>query len=206
MMAIWALDIETKNEDISDLDFNNPKGLEIACICLYNDEGWYHIFVDNYMEIEPKAIFRNEPDARWNRQNLSSFGDWFNRKIVETGDLVITKNGAKFDFPIIQEFLGIEFDYFRHIDLEEYVKMKIGERWRLNEMIHYHLGEDTSKMMDASYAPRFWNEGFREIVVGYCIDDCKKTFNVFNDAKAKGKIGMENEIYRQDILFPKVWA
>lgn len=210
-MTVWALDIETKNEDISSLDFNNPKGWEISCICLYNSDNQYFYFVDNFMNTQPYAIFRNEPKANWYRQNLSEFEEWFNRKIVETEELVVTKNGSNFDFPIIEEYLGIELPYFRHIDLEEYVTIKIGERWRLNEMIAYHLGEEGSKLMDASYAPRFWNEGFREIVIGYCLDDCKKTLEVFNDAKSKGKLGMSVismgvTFESKDILFPKVWA
>ena len=43
-MTVWALDIETKNEDISDLAFTNPKGWEISCICLYNSDNQYFHF------------------------------------------------------------------------------------------------------------------------------------------------------------------
>ena len=40
--------------------------------------------------------------------------------------------------------------------------------------------------MEAKYAPSLWSQGYYEVVVGYCIDDCYKTLQVYNDAKMRG--------------------
>ena len=55
----YFLDIETKNVDISDLSFDNPKGWEISCICVVSEENDIFTFSDVRDELLEDAIFRN---------------------------------------------------------------------------------------------------------------------------------------------------
>ena len=185
---IWSLDIETKNVDISDLSFDNPKGWEISCICVVSEENDIYTFSDVSEELLEDAIFRNrketEPDFIWNNRPLNHFFQFLEDLISDKEHLVITKNGAKFDIPIIEEYLEMGIS-INHYDIEKYIFEDCGERYRLSELIHYHLGADEGKLLEAKYAPTLWNQGYYEVVIGYCIDDCYKTLQVYNDAQEK---------------------
>ena len=68
----YFLDIETKNVDISELSFDNPKGWEISCICVVSESNEIYTFSDARDELIEEAIFRNrinnEPDFIWNNR------------------------------------------------------------------------------------------------------------------------------------------
>lgn len=184
----YFLDIETSNVDISDLSFDNPKGWEISCICVVSEENDIYTFSDVSEELLEDAIFRNrietEPDFIWNNRPLNHFFQFLEDLILDKEHLVITKNGAKFDIPIIEEYLEMGIS-INHYDIEKYIFEDCGERYRLSELIHYHLGADEGKLLEAKYAPTLWNQGYYEVVIGYCIDDCYKTLQVYNDAQEK---------------------
>lgn len=186
----YFLDIETKNVDISDLSFDNPKGWEISCICVVSEENDIFTFSDVRDELLEDAIFRNrmedEPDFIWNNRPLNQFFQFLEHLIWDDEHLLITKNGAKFDIPIIEEYLKVSFKGINHYDIEKHIMDESGERYRLSELIHYHLGKEEGKLLEAKYAPTLWNQGYYEVVIGYCIDDCYKTLQVYNDAKMRG--------------------
>lgn len=186
----YFLDIETKNVDISDLSFDNPKGWEISCICVVSEENDLFTFSDVRDELLEDAIFRNrmedEPDFIWNNRPLNQFFQFLEHLIWDDEHLLITKNGAKFDIPIIEEYLKVSFKGINHYDIEKHIMDESGERYRLSELIHYHLGKEEGKLLEAKYAPTLWNQGYYEVVIGYCIDDCYKTLQVYNDAKMRG--------------------
>ena len=187
---IWSLDIETKNMDISNLSFDDPKGWEISCICVVSEDNEIYTFSDARDELIEDAIFRNrinnEPDFIWNNRPLSHFFQFLEHLLWDEEHLVITKNGAKFDIPIIEEYLNVSFDGINHYDIEKHIMDESGERYRLSELIHYHIGKEEGKLLEAKYAPTLWSQGYYEVVVGYCIDDCYKTLQVYNDARMRG--------------------
>ena len=187
---LYFLDIETKNVDISDLSFDDPKGWEISCICVVSEDNEIYTFSDARDELIEDAIFRNrinnEPDFIWNNRPLSHFFQFLEHLLWDEEHLVITKNGAKFDIPIIEEYLNVSFDGINHYDIEKHIMDESGERYRLSELIHYHIGKEEGKLLEAKYAPTLWSQGYYEVVVGYCIDDCYKTLQVYNDAKMRG--------------------
>tara|TARA_R110001592_G_scaffold186991_4_gene431493 strand:- start:5769 stop:6386 length:618 start_codon:yes stop_codon:yes gene_type:complete len=186
----YFLDIETSNVDISDLSFDNPNGWEISCICVVSEENEIFTFSDVRDELFEEAIFRhridNEPDFIWNNRPLNQFFQFLEHLIWDDEHLLITKNGAKFDIPIIEEYLKVSFEGINHYDIEKHIMDESGERYRLSELIHYHVGKEEGKLLEAKYAPTLWSQGYYEVVVGYCIDDCYKTMKVYDDARMKG--------------------
>lgn len=186
----YFLDIETSNVDISDLSFDNPKGWEISCICVVSEENEIFTFSDVRDELFEEAIFRhridNEPDFIWNNRPLSHFSQFLEHLMWDDEHILITKNGAKFDLPIIEEYLSLSFEGINHYDIEKHIMDESGERYRLSELIHYHVGKEEGKLLEAKYAPTLWSQGYYEVVVGYCIDDCYKTMKVYDDAKMRG--------------------
>ena len=186
----YFLDIETSNVDISDLSFDNPNGWEISCICVVSEENEIFTFSDVRDELFEEAIFRhridNEPDFIWNNRPLSHFHQFIEHLMWDDEHILITKNGAKFDLPIIEEYLSLSFEGINHYDIEKHIMDESGERYRLSELIHYHVGKEEGKLLEAKYAPTLWSQGYYEVVVGYCIDDCYKTMKVYDDAKMRG--------------------
>lgn len=187
----YFLDIETSNVDISDLSFDNPNGWEISCICVVSEENEIFTFSDVRDELFEEAIFRhridNEPDFIWNNRPLSHFHQFIEHLMWDDEHIIITKNGAKFDIPIIEEYLGVSLEgLLNHYDIEKHIMDESGERYRLSELIHYHVGKEEGKLLEAKYAPTLWSQGYYEVVVGYCIDDCYKTMKVYDDAKMRG--------------------
>ena len=186
----YFLDIETSNVDISELSFDNPKGWEISCICVVSEENEIFTFSDVRDELFEEAIFRhridNEPDFIWNNRPLSHFFQFLEHLIWDDEHILITKNGAKFDLPIIEEYLSLSFEGINHYDIEKHIMDESGERYRLSELIHYHVGKEEGKLLEAKYAPTLWSQGYYEVVVGYCIDDCYKTMKVYDDARMRG--------------------
>ncbi len=187
----YFLDIETSNVDISDLSFDNPNGWEISCICVVSEENEIFTFSDVRDELFEEAIFRhridNEPDFIWNNRPLSHFHQFIEHLMWDDEHILITKNGAKFDIPIIEEYLGVSLEgLLNHYDIEKHIMDESGERYRLSELIHYHVGKEEGKLLEAKYAPTLWSQGYYEVVVGYCIDDCYKTMKVYDDAKMRG--------------------
>jgi len=186
----YFLDIETSNVDISDLSFDNPNGWEISCICVVSEENEIFTFSDVRDELFEEAIFRhridNEPDFIWNNRPLNQFFQFLEHLMWDDEHLLITKNGAKFDLPIIEEYLKVSFEGINHYDIEKHIMDESGERYRLSELIHYHVGKEEGKLLEAKYAPTLWSQGYYEVVVGYCIDDCYKTLQVYDDARMRG--------------------
>lgn len=187
----YFLDIETSNVDISDLSFDNPNGWEISCICVVSEENEIFTFSAVRDELFEEAIFRhridNEPDFIWNNRPLSHFHQFIEHLMWDDEHILITKNGAKFDIPIIEEYLGVSLEgLLNHYDIEKHIMDESGERYRLSELIHYHVGKEEGKLLEAKYAPTLWSQGYYEVVVGYCIDDCYKTMKVYDDAKMRG--------------------
>ncbi len=186
----YFLDIETTNVDISDLSFDNPNGWEISCICVVSEENEIFTFSDVRDELFEEAIFRhridNEPDFIWNNRPLNQFFQFLEHLMWDDEHLLITKNGAKFDLPIIEEYLKVSFEGINHYDIEKHIMDESGERYRLSELIHYHVGKEEGKLLEAKYAPTLWSQGYYEVVVGYCIDDCYKTLQVYDDARMRG--------------------
>ena len=172
------------------LSFDEPKGWEISCICVVSEYNEIYTFSDARDELIEEAIFRNrietEPDFIWNNRPLSHFFQFLEHLLWDEEHLVITKNGAKFDIPIIEEYLNVSFEGINHYDIEKHIMDESGERYRLSELIHYHIGKEEGKLLEAKYAPTLWSQGYYEVVVGYCIDDCYKTLQVYNDARMRG--------------------
>jgi len=175
-----ALDIETKNLDMKaeGLSFDNPKGWDISCICVVSENGKSWTFTDS------------ELVSAENKYSLSAFTKVFYDEIIPN-HVILTHNGYRFDFPIIQEYLKREFSqdlpgYFEQFDSCDYLLGKTGVRYRLAHLVSYHLGSEASKLMDAANAPVAWAEGRHQEVVDYCLHDCLLTIQMIRDALERG--------------------
>ncbi len=203
-----VLDIETANLSMEDegLQFDNPKDWKTACVCIYDShkhQDWYFV---NYtdldvvrrsisldIEVHPFIVLENK------------LNEWFNE-----GYLLVTHNGYGFDNPILSKPIvdgGADcasilnnFDDSRQIDMSLTLKQITGERYRLQHLVHGLLGNDTSKLMDAAFAPVEWANGNYDKVLKYCISDCHLTLKTYLTAKKIGHFHAESSYKNYPIV------
>ena len=196
MSKTITLDIETKNLDISDLDFNNPVGWEGSGVCIYETTGYLqedaHRFA-NPGDLDNRTYARLK--LKGYEELKSDLEMWFNE-----GYLLITKNGYNFDLPIISKSIedggcgvGQILTQFeeeeKHLDLQKYLEdVTGGIRFSLQDLIHAVLGNNESKLMSADHAPKSWDMGDYLSVVEYCEADAEYTYKVWDVARRKGTL------------------
>lgn len=195
-MKVISLDIETKNLDISNLNFNNPKGWKVSCVCIYdptNPEDFRNYRYGDLNEIPFKAETTLEIKS-W-KQLKEDLEIWY-----QSDYILITKNGLNFDLPIISKGIksggcGVKEviqqfeDSDRHLDLQKYLEdCTQGIRFSLQNLIVAVLGANESKLMAADEAPLSWESGDYLSVYEYCDADAKYTHDVWDRARRKGSI------------------
>lgn len=189
-----VLDIETANLSMKDegLEFNNPKGWKISCVCVYDshkDQDWFFI-----NESEMDAV--NRSISNYELYGFNKLNEMLNQWFDE-GYILMTHNGTFFDNPILSKSIvdggaGCgsilkQFDSSRQIDMSLTLNELTGERYRLQHLVHGLLGNSFSKLMDAAFAPVEWNNGNYENVLKYCISDCHLTLDAYLVAEKLGE-------------------
>lgn len=199
-MKVISLDIETLNVDMDaeGLSFDNPKGWQTSCICIYDfrNKGRYHYSI-NALEINDRiSDFEVYPFSFL----FDDLEEWF-----YNGYTLVTHNGKAFDLPILRKTveeggadLSNVLELFseeheikgpRHIDTCAYLlEHSGGWRFSLQNLIKSLLGSKESKLMDGAEAPKAWANGEYERVLEYCMGDAFYTAQVFYHARRDGKI------------------
>jgi DNA polymerase elongation subunit (family B) len=194
---IIALDIETSNLDLksNNIFFNNPKGWEISCVCVYNSyEDKLYSFVKN-----PKLIKSNYQHLIKNPFNEEILDEFHNFEMLKVflekwfiqGYTLLTHNGMSFDMPIlckkinkgggdVKDIYRKYTDSGRHIDTCNYLLKHTGFRFNLQNLINGVLGPQYNKLMKASFAPKEWANGNYLQVLLYCIGDVVYTYKVYD--------------------------
>jgi hypothetical protein len=70
------------------------------------------------------------------------------------------------------------------------------------------LGEDSSKLMDAANAPKEWAKKNYDEVIRYCLDDCRKTLTVYQEAYKTGQfkaVGKEEYVIVPLLEYLETW-
>ena len=188
MRKFLVLDIETSNldMDVDGLTFDNPKGWITSCVGIYDiwegEERGSSYYYTSETNIITDYNLRSMDTLK---ENLESY--------YERGYYILTKNGKSFDLPILSKTLenggaGIK-DIInkyessdRHIDICLLLREQYGYRFSLQNLVKGLYGDQDSKSMAASHAPKAWADGKYKEVLDYCMHDCILTYNVFSDA------------------------
>ena len=198
-MDVIALDIETKNLDISNLDFNDPQGWNVACVSIFEAQSTpITPTFKGHRYATPADLKKREFEFL----ALSDF-EQLNQQLekwYQAGYTLITKNGYNFDLPIISKSeaeggcgVGETLKKFetanRHLDLQKYLEDSTdGVRFSLQNLIKSVLGTQESKLMAADQAPQSWAVGDYMSVVEYCDADAEYTYKVWQKARQKGSL------------------
>ena len=196
-MNVIALDIETKNLDMEadGVAFGNPDGWMVSCVSVWDAS------LNNHQDYN-YANLPEIPDSIRQEYRVESFetlnddlNEWYDK-----GYLLLTKNGLKFDLPIISkpveeggcgvgEVIQKFEDAGLHLDLQKWLEDATqGMRFSLQSLVKGVLGESESKLMEAQFAPDEWSAGNYGDVIAYCAKDAELTYLVWEQARIRGSL------------------
>lgn len=157
-MKVVTFDIETKGAFLGNGDFSN---LEITVVGAHeSDTG------------ELSAYYEDELHKLW--------------PLLEHADIIVGYNSDHFDIPILNKYYPGDLTKLRSVDLLKEVKNVLGRRLKLDNLAEATLGK--KKSGNGLEAIGWWEQGLREKVRDYCLDDVKITAELYEYAKKHGKL------------------
>lgn len=144
------LDVETK---YTFRDFSDPKKLQISVAVIF-DYSFEKLFV--FEEKEINKIF----------------------SFLEKASYIVGFNIKSFDLQVLQAYYPGQVDDFRTFDILEDIKMKIGKRIALNEIVMATLNK--KKSGSGLQAINLYREGKIDELKKYCQDDVMLTKELFD--------------------------
>lgn len=156
-----VLDIETK-KSVDDVGgWINKHKMGIAVLCAIDlESGEEFIFSDGYKGARP----------------LSGLFEFLN------GNILIGHNIMSFDYRLIQEEVAKETNTILGVGLIDTSSKRISLA-SFSEALF-----NTKKQMNGADAPIEWQSGNKEKVVNYCMDDVRKTVDLFNYGVKNGHV------------------
>ncbi len=106
--------------------------------------------------------------------------------ILERADMLVGFNSDHFDIPILNKYYSGNLSDIRSLDLLTEVKKALGHRLKLDTLAQATLGR--GKSGNGMDAVTWWNEGKRDKVIEYCIEDVKITKEIYEYAMKNGKL------------------
>lgn len=104
--------------------------------------------------------------------------------IIERADALIGYNSDHFDVPVLNRYYPGDLTKLRSIDLMAEVQKVLGRRVRLEAIAQATLGR--GKSGDGLEAGTWWENGERDKVRDYCLDDVRLTRELYDFALLNG--------------------
>ena len=166
-----VFDIETTNF-FTDTGSNDPASLSLACVCIHDSltDSYQHFFEEDLKKLWP---------------------------ILEKTDILIGFNSDHFDIPILNKYYSGDLRKIKSIDLMKEIKKKLGRRIGLDAVVSATLGK--KKSGDGIHANVWWRKGEKQKVVDYCIDDVRLTKELYDFARAQGRIKYHDGTLLRDL-------
>lgn len=112
-------------------------------------------------------------------------------KLLETSSYIIGFNINSFDMQVLQGYYPGKIDHFLTFDILDDIKIKIGRRLALNDLISTTLGK--KKTGHGLMAIEYFKEGRWDELKKYCMDDVSLTKDLFEFGAKTGEIYYLNE-------------
>lgn len=166
-----VFDIETRNV-FADVGKNDPALLDIALVAIHDSE------TDSY-----STYLQEELHMLW--------------PIIERADMLIGFNSDHFDVPLLNKYYPGDLTKIKSLDILKEIRNTYGRRMKLDQLAEGTLGKNKSGHGLESIA--WWKAGEIEKIRTYCIDDVKITKELYDYARANGKLtfkegGVLNEV------------
>lgn len=151
-----VLDLETK---YTFREFNDPKKLGITVVGIYD-----------YKTGTGKVFMENELSQLY--------------PILEASSYIIGYNVRSFDMAVLQGYYPGNVEHFPTFDILEDIRLKLGHRLALNDVVAATLGK--KKSGHGLMAIDYFKEGKWDELKRYCLDDAMLTHELFD-------FGVKNE-------------
>ncbi len=166
-----TLDIETTNATIGGAF--DPSSMNLTVACIHDTE------TDLFTSYEVGELPKLWP-------------------ILERADLLIGYNSDHFDIPILNRYYAGDLSKIRSLDLLAEIKNVLGRRIKLDSVASGTL--DKKKTGNGLDAIKWWNEGKKDKVIKYCIDDVRITKEIYEYALQNGKVRYSDFGKKKDIV------
>lgn len=149
-------DVETANQ-FSDVGSTEATALDMSVVCIIESDG------------------TKESGQCFAKDNLA--GLW---KILEKADMLIGFNSEHFDIPLLNKYYDGDLAKIRSLDLLKEIKKVLGFRVKLDSVAEATLGR--KKIGHGLEAVLWWQNGEKEKVMKYCLEDVRITKEIYEYA------------------------
>lgn len=153
-----VLDLETKH---TFREYDDPKKLGVSVAAVYD-----------YRDQQGKVFVEKE------LTNLFS--------VLEHASYIVGFNINSFDLPVLQGYYPGNIEHFTTFDIMDEIKLKLGRRLALNDLISATLGK--KKSGHGLMAIDYYKEGKWDELKKYCLDDALLTKELFEHGVKQGEI------------------
>lgn len=133
------------------------------------------------LEISVVGVHRSDTDE-YRCFEQEEFGEMW--PLFEHANLIVGYNSEHFDLPILNRYYAGDLGVIPHVDLLKEVKQVLGRRLKLDNIAEATLG--TKKSGTGLDAVTWWEQGLKEKVKAYCLDDVRITKDVYEYARTNG--------------------
>ena len=179
---VVAIDIETKNLSNEIGGWSNTHMFLVSTVATWDGQiGKIYVEEDIMDNVVEKSNTQIIP-MRQLKYDLDA--------MLKSGTKLLGHNIVAFDLPVLRDSLDIYcvrkfLSEGQYIDTSKEIVKQYGERISLQNLVDNTLGE--SKSLESVMAPTLWKNGEYQMVVDYCLKDCKLVYDLY-------KHGLDNEV------------
>jgi DEAD/DEAH box helicase domain-containing protein len=170
-MRAITFDIETRAPSVmrGRLDVNE---LELTVVGIHDSETG-----------EVRGFFKDDLPSLW--------------PLIERADMLIGYNSDAFDIPLLNRYYPGDLTRIRSLDLMVEVQKVLGRRLRLQSLAEATLNK--GKSGNGLEATVWWEQGLRDKVRDYCLDDVRITRELYDYAMKNGALKYKDLGGKRDI-------
>ncbi len=159
--------------------WSNLPGMKLSCAVVYDvDQDRYYAYVEESV------------------QDLITH--------LKASSRVIGFNTLRFDYGVLQGYTSFNLQSLPSLDLMADLQKKLNHRLSLAHLAQHTLG-GAEKSADGLLAVKWWREGKYQMVIDYCRQDVKLTYDLWKFGKEKGYILFKHKPSEEIVKCPVKW-
>jgi DEAD/DEAH box helicase domain-containing protein len=159
--------------------WSNLTGMKLSCAVLYDvDQDKYYTYVEDNVA----DLIRH----------------------LQASTCVVGFNTLRFDYGVLQGYTSFKLQSLPSLDLMADLQKKLNHRLSLAHLAQHTLG-GAEKSADGLLAVKWWREGKYQMVIDYCRQDVKLTYDLWKFGKDKGHVLFQHKQSGEIVKCPVKW-
>lgn len=159
--------------------WSNLPGMKLSCAVVYDvDQDKFYTYVED------------------------NVGDLIRH--LQASTRVIGFNSLRFDYGVLQGYTSFKLQSLPSLDLMADLQKKLNHRLSLAHLAQHTLG-GAEKSADGLLAVKWWREGKYQMVIDYCRQDVKLTYDLWKFGKDKGYVLFKHKPSEEIVKCPVSW-